>query len=586
MRAKSRESRRRATPAAAPAARTPGPAKWPYAVAAAAVLVVFWAYGPVLHGAFLFDDYVFPFALPHFSAPLRAWIGHVRPVLYFSYWINAQLSKDDPFSYHVVNVAIHCISGGLIFFIVRRLLEWARADRLRRDLLAGFAAALFLLHPVQTEAVAYLAGRSEGLSAMFLFAAFATFLYRQNPAVSWRAAGAVLLLFGLAMLSKETAFALPALLLLTDYWWNPGFSLRGMRANWRLYVPTALGALGGVAFFWRIITSSESAGFGLKDFTWYQYFFTQCRALFVYMREFVLPVNLTADWDFPVSKTILDRGAIIGLIVLVALAVIAWRYRRRFPLAAFGLFAFLVLMAPTSSVLPIRDTIAERRLYLAMPGLLLIVVDFLGRLKVDRKALAVACLVVVVMEAAAARARAAVWNDPLSLWQDTARKSPGKARVRFQLGFSYYDHGLPDLAIKEFEKTAQLDPPAWMKFNLLADWGLAYDAADQPEQALARFRQAAAMEPTAHIYSQMAVVYAKRARWDEALAELATAEKLDPNFAPTYLYRGNVFVKQNRPAEAIPQYQRALALDATLDEARQNLRIAIEEQQALQRGGR
>ena len=61
-----------------------------------AVAAAFWTYGPVLHGAFLFDDYVFPFALPNFAAPLSAWIGPVRPVLYFTFWINAQLSKDDP----------------------------------------------------------------------------------------------------------------------------------------------------------------------------------------------------------------------------------------------------------------------------------------------------------------------------------------------------------------------------------------------------------------------------------------------------------------------------------------------------------
>ena len=439
MKTKGRESRRRTTAVAAAVARETRTPWWPYALAAViAVAAAFWTYGPVLHGAFLFDDYVFPFALPNFAAPLSAWIGPVRPVLYFTFWINAQLSKDDPYSYHVVNVLFHCITSGLIFLIVRRMLEWSRADRLRRDLLAGFAAAVFLLHPIQTEAVAYLAGRSEALSVMFFFAAYAVFLYRGEPAVGWRKVAAVLLLFALALLSKEHAVALPALLLLTDYWWNPGFSVRGIRDNWKLYAPVAVGAVLGVAFFWRIITSAESAGFGLKDFTWYQYFFTQCRALFVYLREFLIPANLTADWDFPVSRTILDRGAIAGLAALLALAGLAWRYRRRFPLASFGFFAFLVLMAPTSSIVPIRDTIAERRLYLAMPGLLLIAVDLLARLKLDRKALATACLVVVCLEAAAAHARAAVWSDPLTLWQDTARKSPNKPRVRFQLGFAYY----------------------------------------------------------------------------------------------------------------------------------------------------
>jgi tetratricopeptide (TPR) repeat protein len=582
MKAKTREKRARPTTVAAGARQARAP-RWPWLVAAAAAFIaVFWAYAPALHGEFLFDDYVFPFALPNASAGLRAWLGNVRPVLYLTYWVNAQIAKDDPFSFHVVNVLIHFIASGLMFLILRRLLEWSATGSFRRDLLAGFGAAVFLLHPVQTEAVAYLAGRSESLSVMFFLAAFTVFLYRRESVVSWRVAAAVLALFAVALLSKEHTVVLPALLLLTDYWWNPGFPFRGIRANWRLYVPMAVSAVCGLAFFWRIITSAESAGFGLKDFTWYQYFFTQCRALFVYIGEFFLPVNQNADWDFSISKTILDRGAVIGLLVLLALAAAAWRYRRRFPLATFGFFCFLLLMAPTSSVLPIRDAVAERRLYLGMLGLLLIVMDIAGRIRLAPKVLAASCAVIALIAAGATRARAAIWSDPLTLWQDTARKSPDKARVRFQLGYTWSDRGRPDLAVAEFEKTAQLKPPSWMKYNLLVDWALAYNAQGRFDLALAKLREAAAMESTAHIYSQIGMVYAEQARWDEALEALATAEKLDPGFAMVYVYRGNIFLNQNRPAEAIPQYQRALALQPTLDEARRNL---LRAQQAM-RGAR
>jgi Tfp pilus assembly protein PilF len=507
------------------------------------------------------------------------WLRNVRPALMFSYWVNAHFWKDDPYSYHIVNVVLHCVTSGLVFLIVRRLLEWSGSDKSRGVLLAGFAAGVYLLHPVQTEAVAYLAGRSEALSVMFFMGAYTVFLYRDRPAVSWRNVAAVMVLFGLALLSKEHTIVLPALLLLTDYWWNPGFSGRGIRGNWKIYVPLALGAAGGVALFWSIITRAETAGFGMKDFTWYQYFFTQCRALFVYVAMFLLPARLTVDWDFPISRTILDRGALFGLIVLVALAVAAWRWRRRFPLAAFGFFTFLVLMAPTSSVLPIRDPIAERRLYLAMPGLLLIAVDLLGRLKLSRGTLAAVCGLIVLAAAVATRARAAVWSDALALWQDTAEKSPNKARVRFQLGYAYYENGRPDLAVAEFEKTAQLEPPT---YNLLVDWGLAYDALNRPEEALAKFRQAAAIERTAHIHSQIGMVLAKQGRYEEALDALATAASIDASFAMTYVYRGNIRLIQNRPAEAIAGYERALQIQPAHEEARRNLQKARE---MLKRGG-
>ena len=577
---------------------------WPYALAAlASVILVFWAYSPALNGPFLFDDTNLPFALPAFKAPLLVWLKSDRPVLYFTYWVNVRMSPDDSYSFHVFNLIFHLVSGGLVFLIVRRLLEWRREERgqggargwprghpgpphfvikdnfIEDNLLPGFAAAVFLLHPVQTEAVAYLAGRSESLSAMFGLAAFAVFLYRRQAAASWGVAARILALFGLALLSKQNAIALPALLLLTDYWWNPGLSFQGIRANWKLYLPMALGALAGVGLFWKTIMTAETAGFGMKDLPWYQYFFTECRALFVYLGMFLLPANLTADWDFAISRTILDRGAIVGLVLLLALAAAAWHYRRRFPLAGYGFFVFLVMMAPTSSFLPIRDPIAERRLYSGILGLLLIVVDLLGRLKVDRRVLAAACMVVVLLAAGVTYARAAVWSDAIVLWEDTARKAPNKQRVRFQLGYAYFSATPPqyERAVAQFEKAGQLDRP---DYNLLVDWGLAYDAVNRVDDALGKLRTAALMEPTAHVYTQIAVVYAKRGHWAEALDALAIAEKIDSNFAPTYAYRGNVFRATNQAALSVPEYQHALRLDPDNQEAREGLRKALESLQS------
>jgi len=548
---------------------------WPWLLAVlGALVVVFWAYSPALHGEFLFDDNALPFALPDAAAPLSAWIGQIRPVLMFTYWINSRISGDDPYSYHIFNVILHCFTSLLIFWMVRRLLEWSGAQASLRNLLAAFAALVFLLHPVQAESVAYLAGRSEALSVLLVFASFTVFLYRPQRVVAWPVAAAVLALFGAAVLAKEHTVVLPALLLLTDYWWNPGFSFQGIRRNWKLYMPMALGAAAGVAFFWNLILGAGtggSAGFGIKEFTWYQYFFTQCRALFVYIGMFVLPVNLTADWDFPISTTILDRGALIGLLALLALAAAAWRYRRRFPLASYGYFVFLLLMSPTSSILPIKDPIAERRLYFSMFGLLLILVDVLSRLKLDRRALAAGCLVVALAAAGATRARAAVWADPVSLWEDTVRKSPNKRRAHFQLAFAYDQRTRYSQALAEFQKTAELGAATP---DLLLDWGLAYDHLGQFDQALAKFQQAAAIHPTAHFYTQIGMAYAQQSRWPEALQALATAEKLDPTFPATYSYRGKIYLNINQVPAAIQEYRHALLIDPTLEDARHDLAIA------------
>jgi tetratricopeptide (TPR) repeat protein len=534
----------------------------------AAFVAVWCAYSPALHGPFLFDDTALPFALPSFSAPLSEWLKNTRPLLMFTYWLNSRISGSDTFSYHVFNVVFHCCTSALVFFIVRRLAEWAGVMHSRRDLLAGFAAAIFLLHPMQTEAVAYLAGRSEAFSIMIMYAAFAVFLYRKRTMISWRTSATVLCLFGLALLSKEHTVALPALLLLTDYWWNPGSEFKAVRANWRLYAPMAAGAMCGVVYFRQLIFHSQSAGFGLKDLPWYQYLFTQFRALFVYPRLLVLPVGQNVDWDFPLSRTLLDHGSMIGLAVLVALVGAAFYYRRRFPLATYGFFVYLVLMAPTSSVLPIKDPLAERRLYISMLGLLLIVVDVLARVKVERRTLSYTCAAVALFAAVATHARAALWGDPVALWEDTARKSPNKSRTHFQLAVAYTDAQRYDAAIREFEKTAQIDPP---DYNLLVDWGLAYDAMNRPEDGLAKLRQAAALEPTAHVYSQIGMIYAKRQQYPEALAALTQAETINPGWAPTFDYRAKIRFQQNDYAGAVADYRRALSLDPTLADAREEL---------------
>jgi tetratricopeptide (TPR) repeat protein len=545
-----------------------------YAAPLASLAVLFWVYGPTMHTPFLFDDVGQQFALSSASDPLAKWIGPVRPVLMFSYWVNTRISLEDTSSFHVFNVLIHALAGVFIFLVIRRLLEWAGAEERSRALWAAFGALLFLLHPFQAESVAYISGRSDALCGMFGCASFAAFLYRRSSAISWAGVLPVVLLFGAAVLTKEQAVVLPVLFVLTDLWWNPDSPLRAVRANWKLYAVLALGAAGAVALFWNLIAgfgTGGSAGFSMKDLTWYQYLFTEFRAVFAYVFNFLLPVNLSVDWDFPLSHTILEHGAIFGLAALLALAAAAWRYRRTFPLAGYGYFVFLVLLSPTSSVLPIKDPIADRRMYLPMLGLILIAIDLLRRLKVERKVLAMGAAVLLVAAALATHARAEVWSSPITLWQDTARQSPNKFRAHFHLAYAYQEEGRNDLAVAEFQKTAELSPPT---ADLLLDWGLAYDGLNQPEKALEKFRQAAAVQPSAHVYTQIGYIYAKRSAWREAMEAFDTAQKLDANFAYTYMYKGQVHLATNEPAAAVAEFQHALALDSSLGPARQGLAMA------------
>jgi tetratricopeptide (TPR) repeat protein len=572
MKTKKHENRRGGGPPAAVAAAPAPHPQWHYFAlgALAATIVVFWAYWPSMNGPFLFDDTYLPFAVANISTrPLSAFIHGQRPLLMATYWLSARLSPDDTWWFHFLNVIIHCITTVLVFFIVRRLLVWAKIGESRRGLLAGFAAALFLLHPTQTEAVSYVGGRSDALSVMFAYAAFAVFLYRREERASWKTAVFIFLLFGAALASKEDTIALPALLLLTDLWWSSGSRWQSIWRNWKIYLPLAFGSLAGIAYFWNLIAHATTAGFGFKEFTWYQYFFTQWRAVFVYLGMFLWPANLTLDWDFPISHTVLEHGAIIWLTALIAILVVVWKLRSRFPLATYGFLVFLILLAPTSSILPIKDPVAERRLYFAMIGLLLIVVDLLSRLKVDRQALAAGAFAVVLLAAFTTHARATVWSDDVSIWEDTARKSPGAWRPHFQLGFAYYKAQRYDLALQEFEKTAQLHPsdPA-----LLLDWGLTYDSLNQLQPALEKLQQSAMLHPSAQVFSQIGMVYGKQEKWPDALANLAKAKELDPNFPDTYVYLGVVHTRNNQLVEAVQDFRQALQLDPANTRAQQVLK--------------
>ena len=544
---------------------------WPYAAGIlVAILAVFNVYWPAIRGPFLLDDSGLPYLLPAYvGLPLRTWISGLRPLLMFSFWLNYQSAGSaDTFGYHLVNVFLHLLNGGLVLLAVRRVLSWTQIEKWHAGALSVFAAGLFLLHPLQTESVTYIASRSETLSVFWVLAAFTVFVYRSGEAIFTLRAIAILALFGAAVLSKEHTAVLPAVLLLTDFYWNPEFSVAGIGRNWRLYIPIAAGAALALAFISKALNMGPTAGFGIKEFTWYQYFFTQCRVIWVYLRLFVLPIGQNLDPDVSISRTVFDQGAIVGLIGLLAVSVLAWIYRRKFKLASYGWFVFLILLAPTSSFVPLLDPAAERRLYLPFIGLLLIAVDFLSRWKTTKTVFVMALSAVLLIEAAATYQRNQLWNSAIDLWKDTVAKSPNKYRPRFQLAFAYFNAGDNANALEQFQKTADLGK---VTYDLLLDWGLAYDAASKTDEALAKFKQAAGIERDAHIYQTIGNEYGKMGKYPEALDALETAQKLDPRFAMTYYTRGNVYEQQGNRAQAAQEYQHAARLDPQLQLARDAL---------------
>jgi tetratricopeptide (TPR) repeat protein len=554
---------------------------WIYlACCCAAVLILFQVYTPAIRAPFFFDDFALPFTLQTYRVqPLIEWLAGVRPVLMFTYWINYQQSGLDPRAYHILNIWLHFLNTALVFLIIRRIGSWVEPDAWKQNVLSLFAAGLFLVHPVQTEAVSYITGRSDVLSSLLMLAAILVFAYRWPDRISTRWLLLILLLLGLACGAKEYAAVLPAVLLLTDYFWTSETAWAAIRKNRVMY--SAIGILGviGLAYVWHIIAAAPTAGFSIKSFTWYQYFFTECRAVWVYLRLFIFPFGQNVDYDFPISKNALQHGAWLGLLGLVLAAWMSWRYRGRYPLACYGFFLFLLLLAPTSSFIPIMDPIVERRLYLPMIGLLFIVFDGLRRLPWGKTELSVLLVTILAASALLTYQRNNLWSNAIALWQDTASKSPFKMRTRSMLGMSLLTAGRCQEAEHEYATAAKLLPvdlkhPTTTTADVLANWGLACYCLKQTEPALTKLLQAAAINPTAQLYSQIGMIYEGLQAWDQSLDFLHRAIRLDNTYEPTYVYIGNLYMETARPAEAINYYSQATALDPADQYARSALEVS------------
>ena len=541
------------------------PPWWTWLIGLGGLFLVFEAYGPALHSPFVLDDLYLLYTDPTApTIPLLRWLRFQRPLLMFSYWLNYQAGGTDPHTYHTTNVLLHYFVAIVVMLIAARLLAWTGVAGRMRTALAVFAGALFLLHPLQTESVAYVASRSEVLSVLFYYSAFAVFIYSNRDSMSWLRAIAVVVLFGAAAATKEHTLTLPALILLTDFYWRRG----GLKKNGVLYALLALVCVAGAAVVWKVLLSANTAGFRMKDLSPVSYFYTQCRVIWVYLRMFFLPYGQNIDPDVPVSTGLFDFGAIYGLVALIALVAVAWIYRKRWPLASFGIFVFLLLLAPTSSVIPIRDVLAERRVYLPFIGLILIALEFLRRLKFQQAVTVGA--VVLAISTVLTYQRSDVWSTPLTLWQDSVAKSPAKVRPRFQLAFAQFQLGDCAAAAGNYDAAASMEPPDYL---LLVDWGNALDCAGRENDALQAYARAVNLyDGRAEAYVGLSAVYGKQNRTKEALNVLARAEVIDPSIAQIYLNRGGIFEIRGDPSAAAREYRHALSVDPANRTAREALR--------------
>ena len=414
---------------------------------------------------FVFDDLqtIQRNASVHFGD--LGWAFLPREFLFKTFTWNSIWSGQDVWSYHVVNFALHFLNGLLVFLIAERILRSSQMEIRFSRIYAVLAAALFLLHPIQTESVTYISSRSELLSTFFYLVGFLVFVLWPVDRIGFLCGAAVGFAYLLGMGTKETAITLPAAIFLYDFLFLSRGLLRPLLVRWRFY---SLYILGASATIYYLLTV------GLKDVigsnipgnlsSWH-YFLTETRVVVRYIQLLFLPFGLNLDYDFRPSLTTLDPAVLISIVILCGLIFLGWRLRRQAPVFTFSIFWFFVTLSPTSSIASIADVIFEHRMYLPMAGLAisfpLLMESLYRRLipparqtsgKRSITAVTLYASVILAVFLIGTIARNYVWGDEVRLFTDVVAKSPLKKRPYNALAFAYYKRGDYDHAVRVLEQ--------------------------------------------------------------------------------------------------------------------------------------
>jgi tetratricopeptide (TPR) repeat protein len=474
-----------------------------------------------------------------------------RPLLVATYSLNYALGGLDPIGFRLVNLGLHAACALLLFRLLAVVFgAWTRA---------WWGAALFAVHPVQSQVVNYISSRSESLAAAgVLVALVVLWTPRSRPVVAVSA-------YAASLLAKSSAVALLPLLGATR--WLPA----PLRQSWRRQ-----------AWFWLATTAylvltianrflTRSLAQDVRPYG--EQLLTQAKALVYYLWLAVVPVHLSVEHALEPSLPQWDWPVLASLVLLLSIAVLVWRLRRRAGWIWLGA-AWMAAGLGLTVVVPLNVIVNEHRLYLALGGWVVLVVGGLRGGPATRRwlwlgAVGLLCLGLLTWQ------RNAVWRDELSLWQDAAARAPRLFRAQSNLGLALYEAGQPAAAAAVLERALRLNPGYAKAWNNL---GLAYEDLGRPADALAAYRHALTTDP------ELAGAWANLGRLQLAGGELSAARQalqkavaLDPWAPEPHVTLGLLEQREASPDAAVAQYRQALAVDPRSAEASNNLGLALQE---------
>jgi tetratricopeptide (TPR) repeat protein len=522
-------------------------------------------YANSLGGDFVFDDKAFVVLNKNVHAPERIHVfftdpaasaegdlrGDVyRPVTALSYAAEYKLWKLVPFGYHLTNVLFHAANSALVFYLVRIISGDPR--------IAIAASLIFAAHPVQTEAVSWIAGRASVLFLFFYLFALILYLSFLNRK-SMTCYAASIISFVLSLFSKEMAVTLPAVLIMHDI----HFLKTRFRARVARYIPYI-----AAAFFFIIIRSMVLKKTGQME-GWghpYHIFLTMTTVLVDYLRVLFFPLQLHAgNYVMTLATSVMeDRVFMSALIITIILAALPVLFRRA-RLISFSLWWFLLTLLPVMNIIPIKALQSERFLYLPSIGFCIAIAAAISIM--DRKIydlskrrwhiMPVVIALIVSLFAARVILRNNDWRDEITMGKKISEGYPLSPWALMVLGNSYIYAGEYEKAIQPLKKAVALMGDDGPHSNL----GMCYLRCDFFDEAIKEFQQALMKDAgSAVVRNMLGVAYKNLKKYENAEEQFTIILKAKPDDMDASLNLGRLYETQGDFPKAIKQYEAMLPL--------------------------
>ncbi len=536
------------------------------------ILLVFLAYLPALRGGFVWDDDVYVTNNPLLTAPdglRRIWFSMDSPSQYFPltytvFRIEHLLWGLNPTGYHSVNILLHAINALLVWLLLKRLSVPG----------AWLAAALFGLHPVQVESVAWITELKSVLSLFFILLTLGCWIEfvgdRSRRFWHWLA----LMFYALALFSKTTACTLPAALLLILW-------LKGRPIDWRRLaqvVPFLAMGLGmGLLTTWwerfRHGTQGKLFSMGLLE-----RILVASHALWFYAGKLLWPVNLT--FSYPRWAIEPAHPSAYGWLLMGIGSGAAIYFTRRFvgrsvEVAALFYVATLSPLLGFVMLYTFRYTfVADHYQYVASLGLIALAAAGITLAFKTKPFLKLACCGALLLTLGTLTWRqCGMYTNLETLWRKTLAKNPDCWMAHNNLGLLLSNQGRNEEAMEHYRKAIQIDPN---DFEALYNLGIALAAQGQFNEAIENFRKAIQIKPNdCDALNNLGIALAAQGRFDEAFENFRKAIQIDPNDCDALDNLGTALAERGQFDEAIENYHKAIQINSNRPETFYHLGMAL-----------